>query len=117
MPRSDRAFRVSLIVASATFLLCLAMPAAAESEAGRPTAAEQLIQMASVEVASAAAPTGASNLVLEDNQGYNPDYIFGMTKGVANSTIHDAVKPVLMLFTIPLDLAFLPFAAIGGLFG
>ncbi len=47
---------------------------------------------------------------------YNSDYIFGMSKGVANSTIHPAVKPLFFVVTIPLDLAFLPFAAIGGFF-
>jgi hypothetical protein len=55
-------------------------------------------------------------LVLESNEGYNSGYIFGMTKGIANSTVHPAVKPVIFLVTIPLDLVLLPFAAIGGLF-
>jgi hypothetical protein len=40
-----------------------------------------------------------------------------MTRGVADSTIHPAVKAPLFLFTIPLDIVLLPFAAIGGAFG
>ncbi|MFT5443698.1 MAG: hypothetical protein ACI8W3_002749 [Myxococcota bacterium] len=67
--------------------------------------------------ASANAPTieVATALDMRDD-GYNSDYIFGMTKGVADSTIIGAVKPLFMLVTIPLDLVFLPFAAIGGFF-
>ena len=40
-----------------------------------------------------------------------------MTRGLADSTIHPAVKTPLFLFTVPLDLVFFPFAAIGGFFG
>jgi hypothetical protein len=36
---------------------------------------------------------------------------------VAESTIHPAVKVPLFVLTVPLDLVFLPIAAIGGLFG
>ncbi len=58
----------------------------------------------------------ADSLNLEDNQGYSSEYIFGMTKGVMNSTLEPAFKPVVLLLTVPLDIAFLPFAAIGGFF-
>ena len=50
------------------------------------------------------------------DDGYNSEYIFGMTKGVASSTLHPAIKPVCFIVTVPLDLVFLPFAAIGGFF-
>ncbi len=55
-------------------------------------------------------------LDVEDRQGYNSEYIFGMTKGIMQSTLVPALKPVLAIFTIPLDIAFLPFAAIIGFF-
>ncbi len=55
-------------------------------------------------------------LDVEDRQGYNSEYIFGMTKGIMKSTLVPALKPVLAIFTIPLDIAFLPFAAIIGFF-
>ncbi|MFB0978975.1 MAG: hypothetical protein QMC73_15045 [Myxococcota bacterium] len=63
------------------------------------------------------APTAevTSALDMRDDE-YNSDLIFGMTKGVAASTIVPAIKPMLLLLTIPLDLVFLPFAAIGGFF-
>lgn len=48
---------------------------------------------------------------------YNDSYIFGMTRGVTDSTMHPAAKVPLLVLTIPLDIAFLPFAALGGLFG
>ena len=58
----------------------------------------------------------ADKVNLEDNQGYSSEYIFGMTKGVMNSTLEPALKPVALVFTVPLDIVFLPFAAVGGLF-
>jgi hypothetical protein len=48
---------------------------------------------------------------------YNSSYLFGMTRGVADSTIAPAGKVPLFFLTVPLDIVFLPFAAIGGLFG
>jgi hypothetical protein len=48
---------------------------------------------------------------------YNSSYIFGMTRGVANSTMAPAGKAPLFVLTVPLDFAFLPFTLIGGLFG
>lgn len=54
---------------------------------------------------------------VEEKGWYNDSYIFGMTKGVAESTIHPAVKVPLFVLTVPLDLVFLPIAAIGGMFG
>ena len=56
------------------------------------------------------------SLDVEDHQGYSSDYIFGMTKGIMRSTMVGALKPVMLLFTVPLDLVFLPFAVIGGFF-
>ena len=53
-------------------------------------------------------------LVLEDREGYNSEYIFGMTKAVLNSTLHPALKPLTCLITVPLDLVGLPFAALLG---
>ena len=58
----------------------------------------------------------ADSLNLEDNQGYSSEYIFGMTKGVMNSTLELALKPAVLILTVPLDIVFLPFAAIGGFF-
>jgi hypothetical protein len=53
----------------------------------------------------------------EPKSSYNNQYLFGMTRGVAQSTIHPAAKVPLFVLTIPLDIVFLPFAAIGGFFG
>jgi hypothetical protein len=50
------------------------------------------------------------------DDGYNSEYIFGLTKGIASSTVHPAIKPICFVLTVPLDLVFLPFAAIGGFF-
>ena len=58
----------------------------------------------------------ASTSIDMRDEGYNSDYIFGMTKGLAASSMVPALKPVFFIFTIPLDLVFLPFAAIGGFF-
>ena len=48
---------------------------------------------------------------------YNSQYIFGITRSVTSSTLQPAAKLPLLVLTVPLDLALLPFAAIGGLFG
>ncbi|HPG24320.1 MAG TPA: hypothetical protein PLW10_01680 [Myxococcota bacterium] len=53
----------------------------------------------------------------EEKGWYNGDYVFGLSRSLANSTIEPAAKAPLFLFTVPLDLALLPFALIGGMFG
>jgi hypothetical protein len=53
-------------------------------------------------------------LDLEASGGYTNEYVFGMTKAVMGSTLAPAVKPLALIFTIPLDLATLPFAVVGG---
>jgi hypothetical protein len=63
----------------------------------------------------AAAPALAVDV--EDRSGYNTEYLFGFTRAVVDSTIASPLKPVLFLFTVPTDIALLPIAAIGGLFG
>jgi hypothetical protein len=54
---------------------------------------------------------------VQEKSWYNDSYIFGMTRGVAESTMHPAAKVPLFVLTVPLDLVFLPFAALGGMFG
>lgn len=57
------------------------------------------------------------SLELEDPRpGWTSEYVFGMSKGVMNSTLEPALKPAVMLLTVPLDLALLPFSAIAGFF-
>jgi hypothetical protein len=53
----------------------------------------------------------------EPKPSYNSDYLFGMTRAVANSTMHPGAKAPLFVLTVPLDIVFLPFEAIGGFFG
>jgi len=52
----------------------------------------------------------------QSRNSYNDEYIFGLTRGVADSTMHPVVKILFFPITVPLDLALLPFEAIGGLF-
>ena len=47
---------------------------------------------------------------------YNDEYIFGLTRGVAGSTMHPAARILVFPVTVPLDFALLPFEVIGGLF-
>ena len=51
------------------------------------------------------------------DSGYNSDYLFGLSRGLAGSTLSPAIKPVFFVVTVPLDVALFPFALIGGLFG
>lgn len=48
---------------------------------------------------------------------YDTEYFFGLSRGVFKEHVPTGVKVVSLLGTVPLDLAGLPFAAIGGLFG
>ena len=52
----------------------------------------------------------------EEPPGYDNSYLFAMTRGVADAPIHPAGQVALYVFTVPLDIALLPFALIGGLF-
>lgn len=52
----------------------------------------------------------------EPESSYNSSYIFALTRGVSDSTMHAAAKVPLFLLTVPLDLAFLPVASIAGFF-
>lgn len=72
---------------------------------------------AGVGLPAAADRTAVAPVVLEPHEGYNPAYLFAMTRGVAYSTLAMPLKPLLFVLTVPLDIVLLPFAAIGGLFG
>ncbi len=63
----------------------------------------------------ALAPAEAS--LAEPGGIYHCDYYFAITRGVADSHLADPLKPVVFVVTLPLDLALLPFAAVGGFFG
>lgn len=47
---------------------------------------------------------------------YNDEYIFGLTRSVAESTMHPAVRILLFPLTVPMDIVLLPFECIGGFF-
>lgn len=64
-----------------------------------------------------APPPGEPGPYSEEGAGYNASYIFGMTRGVAASTMVPAAKVPLFVLTVPLDIVLLPFAVIGGFFG
>jgi hypothetical protein len=53
---------------------------------------------------------------MRDDTGYNTDYLFAMTKAVASGPVTPFLKPLLFLFTVPLDIITLPFTAIAGFF-
>jgi hypothetical protein len=45
---------------------------------------------------------------------YTTDYLFAVTRSVTSSTLVPAARVPLFLFTVPIDLAFLPIEAIAG---
>ena len=51
-----------------------------------------------------------------DPDAYDNQYVFAMSRGVADAAIAPYGKLPLYVLSVPLDLAFLPFALIGGLF-
>jgi hypothetical protein len=88
------------------------------------TATENGAASAADETAGTASPTDGSGRLEPRYQPrepvpkpwYDNSYIFGMTRGVANSPMAPAGKAPLFVLTVPLDIAFLPFTLIGGLF-
>ena len=106
-----------------SLVLAAAFVSASAASLGEPLAATPE-QPEAVVVAQAPEPPPPRELQpryepapIEQKSWYNDSYIFGMTRGVADSTMVPAVKAPLFLLTVPLDLVLLPFAAIGGLFG
>jgi hypothetical protein len=107
MTRPTTATRILLVLAG---LLLLSAPAAAVSSDASGTSSQTQASRGTIVL-------GADTLDLEqESRGYSTEYIFGMSKAVRRSTMHPAVKPMVWLFTIPLDIVLLPFAALGGLF-
>jgi hypothetical protein len=91
-------------------LLLLSAPAAAVSSEPSDTSSR-------TQSARETTVLGADALDLEqESRGYSTEYIFGMSKAIRRSTLHPALKPAVWLFTVPLDIVLLPFAALGGLF-
>lgn len=100
-----------------------------ESRPGHHEATEAQAEVATTErpvlvpvIGLPSASPAPSTLILaqtrvNSNQGYNSDYIFGLSKALADSTLIPALKVPFFILTIPLDLVFLPFALIGGFFG
>ena len=118
--KSIQALRTSLLALSATLAIgaattesALALSEIADSDAVIAGAAS-ISATPRVEDETLPALMLKDALVLEEREGYNSEYIFGMTKGILNSTLNPALKPMVSLITIPLDLAFLPFAALLG---
>ncbi len=99
--------RIAAAMLGFALALGLLVPLSATAESRMSATYESTIDAPTIEV--------GSNLDMDDD-GYNSDYIFGMTRGVADSTMVPAIKPIFFLVTIPLDIVFLPFAAIGGFF-
>ena len=108
MTRPTTATRIALVLLG---LLLLAAPAAAVSSHASATPASQTPASRGTIV------LGSETLDLDqESRGYSTEYIFGMSKAIRRSTLHPALKPAAWLFTIPLDIVLLPFAALGGLF-
>jgi hypothetical protein len=113
---------VALLAAVA--LICVAAASPAAGDAGEPGSEAWLtpaaMRAAGVPMLLAAAydddrpPDSTADV--EDYSGYNGRYIFALSKGVARSTMVTPLKPPLFILTIPLDIALLPFALIGGFF-
>lgn len=115
MQRDRRSFRSRAAAAALIGVLALAGAAAAEPSGPPPAAV----------VAQAEEPPPANRELqpryepapVPKKSWYNDSYLFGLTRGVADSTLVPGAKVPLFLLTVPTDLVLLPFAAIGGLFG
>jgi len=110
-----------LAAGAGLLLLVLLAPGAASAQPPPAADAPEPAVVTDADVAAhlfapLAVPQEMQGPRMKGDDGYNSDYIFGMSRAIGNSTLVPAVKPLFWLITVPLDLAFLPFAAIGGLF-
>lgn len=94
-------------------------PASAEAESAPIVLAQDGgTEPRELEPAYAPPPPGEPGPYNEaEGAGYNSDYLFGITRSIAGTTIIPAGKLPLFLLSVPLDIVLLPFAAIGGFFG
>jgi len=107
-----------LVVAALALTLAagVAPAAAVDSKAGASVAESPLV------VAQSGAGDGRlapryEPAPIEEPGWYNSDYLFALSRGLADSTIHPAGKAPLFLLTVPIDIIFLPATLIGGFFG
>ena len=110
---SIQALRTTLIAFALSLAIGSVAPAAALA-IGEDSAPSATLAAPTPQAETVPALMLKDALVLEEREGYNSEYIFGMTKAVLNSTLHPALKPAVSLVTVPLDLVFLPFAALLG---
>ena len=67
-------------------------------------------------------PRPSDNLALEQWRAgrgwrYNPDYLFGVTRGLRDQDISPWCEGAAWVVTVPFDIANLPFTVLAGLFG
>ena len=112
---STQALRTPLLALAALLTIGTGMPGAALAIGANADSDSAVIEpIAQAEELPALMLKDA--LVLEEREGYNSEYIFGMTKAIVNSTLNPALKPLVCIITVPLDLVGLPFAALIGAF-
>ena len=118
---SAQTLRVAIRIVPALAVLVLAATAGAAAPERVPEAPQEPAAGRTEPLRPPLAPfldapaQGGSSTSLESKSGYNTDYLFAMTRGVADSTLTPALKPLVFIVTIPLDIVTLPFALIGGL--
>lgn len=113
-PNLSRAVAAAALVVLATAGVSFAAPSASSTPAVRQEAAAPLVQLAQSSGRELqpryepAEPKPASS--------YNDEYIFGITRGVADSTMHPALKIFIFPLTVPFDIVFFPFEVMAGFF-
>ena len=107
---SIQALRTTLIAFAVSLAIGSVLPDATLAIGEDPAPNATLV--AAIEPAEAAPALMLKDaLVLEEREGYNSEYIFGMTKAILNSTVHPALKPAVCIVTVPLDLVLRHFRA------
>jgi hypothetical protein len=103
--------RIKLLVLI-SMLLWAAAPGFAAHHEGEP----DMHHTQSGEGSDGATPLEASFEPTPEPGMYTTNYYFGMTRGLADSTLHPALQLPLFLVTLPLDIVLLPVAAVMGFF-
>ena len=112
-PTLSRAVVAAALVVLATTGISFAAPSSSSTPAVRQQGAP-LIQLAQSN--RELQPRYEPEQPRRSHNSYNDEYIFGITRGVADSTMHPAAKIFIFPLTVPFDIVFFPFEVMAGFF-
>jgi len=97
--------------------ICFATPANVSTPSHLVHAAPAVAQLAQADSSESRDSQPCCEAAARERKGsFNDEYVFGLTRGIADSDMHPAAKILVFPMTVPFDFVLLPFEVIGGLF-